>query len=343
MPPLIETLDTAFVGSNIANLAAYLGSGLAMGLGAIGSGWGIGYTATGCLRGMVRQPSFPSTFRNMLIGQAMTETPSIFALVISIMLFNLGGSGELVAPDSLAQAVAFIAAGLCMGLGAVGSGAGSGIVAVDSLEVIARTPKTQNDTMLMMLVGQAWCQTPSIFAFVVALLLCGDIGGIAEFSSPQIVMAIGKYLGMGICMGAGAIGSAIGIAFVSAKVCRGMAECPEGKESIRRTLFVGAAVAESPTVFALIIAILLYIAKVDATSTGEAIIECAGFLGAGIAMGFGALGSGMGEGFVAGKACEGISRRPEEYTPIFRTMLVGMAVSESTAIYSLVIALMLIK
>lgn len=75
----------------------------------------------------------------------------------------------------------------------------------------------------------------------------------------------------------------------------------------------------------------------------EAIITAARFLGGGIAMGFGAIGPGIGEGFAAGKACEGISRRPEEYNQLFRTMLIGQAVSESTGIYSLVIALMLIK
>lgn len=72
-----------------------------------------------------------------------------------------------------------------------------------------------------------------------------------------------------------------------------------------------------------------------------AIIKAAALLGAGICMGFGAIGPGVGEGFAAGKACEGISRRPEEYSALFRTMLIGQAVSESTGIYSLVIALLL--
>jgi len=74
----------------------------------------------------------------------------------------------------------------------------------------------------------------------------------------------------------------------------------------------------------------------------EAIIKAAALLGAGIAMGFGAIGPGIGEGFAAGKACEGISRRPEQAGLLTRTMLIGQAVSESTGIYSLVIAFILI-
>jgi len=77
-------------------------------------------------------------------------------------------------------------------------------------------------------------------------------------------------------------------------------------------------------------------------SMAEGILKGAACLGAGICMGIGALGPGVGEGFAAGKACEGISRNPEHQSLIMRTMLVGQAVSESTGIYSLVIALLLI-
>ncbi len=241
----------------LANMAAYLGSGLAMGLGAIGSGWGIGYAATGALRGMVRQPQGPAMFRNMLISQAMTETPAIFALVVSLMLMTAGGNTALLAPDSLAQATAFLAAGLCIGLGGIGSGAGSGIVAVDALEAMARSPKSQRPVFMMMLIGQAWCQTPSIFALVIALLLTRDMPDLAQYALGQDIVASGKFLGTGICMGAGAIGSAVGIAFVGGKVCRGIADNPEAAPKIRNALFVGAAVAESPAVFALITALLL--------------------------------------------------------------------------------------
>jgi F-type H+-transporting ATPase subunit c len=59
-------------------------------------------------------------------------------------------------------------------------------------------------------------------------------------------------------------------------------------------------------------------------------------------MGLGAIGPGVGEGFAAGKACEAMGRKPEEAGLLTRTMLVGQAVSESTGIYSLVIALLLL-
>ena len=76
--------------------------------------------------------------------------------------------------------------------------------------------------------------------------------------------------------------------------------------------------------------------------TGQELIKALALLAAGIAMGFGAIGPGIGEGFAAGKACESLGKRPDEANLITRTMLIGQAVSETTGIYSLVIALILI-
>jgi F-type H+-transporting ATPase subunit c len=75
---------------------------------------------------------------------------------------------------------------------------------------------------------------------------------------------------------------------------------------------------------------------------GTDIVRAAAMLGAGICMGIGALGPGLGEGMAAAKACEAIGRNPREAGMLTRTMLVGQAVAESTGIYSLVIALLMI-
>ncbi len=83
----------------------------------------------------------------------------------------------------------------------------------------------------------------------------------------------------------------------------------------------------------------------DAVATGitsAAVMKAGALIGAGICMGFGAIGPGVGEGFAAGKACEAIGRAPENAGLLTRTMLIGQAVSESTGIYSLVVALLML-
>ena len=76
--------------------------------------------------------------------------------------------------------------------------------------------------------------------------------------------------------------------------------------------------------------------------TGKDLIQAGSLIGAGVCMGFGAIGPGFGEGFAAGKACEAIGRSPQDAGLLTRTMLIGQAVSESTGIYSLVVALLML-
>ncbi len=64
-------------------------------------------------------------------------------------------------------------------------------------------------------------------------------------------------------------------------------------------------------------------------------------LGAGIAV-FTGVGPGIGEGFAAGKAVEAVGRNPDAEGKIRTMMVLGIALSETTGIYGLVIALMLI-
>ena len=63
-------------------------------------------------------------------------------------------------------------------------------------------------------------------------------------------------------------------------------------------------------------------------------------IGAGIAVVTG-IGPGIGEGYAAGKALEAISRNPELEGTIRSNMILGIALSETTGIYGLVVSLLL--
>ena len=74
----------------------------------------------------------------------------------------------------------------------------------------------------------------------------------------------------------------------------------------------------------------------------EAIVRAACALGAGICMGIGAIGPAVGEGHAVGKALEGMARQPEAAGILRTNMILGCAITESTGIYSLVIALLML-
>ena len=73
-----------------------------------------------------------------------------------------------------------------------------------------------------------------------------------------------------------------------------------------------------------------------------AIVKAACAIGAGIAIGFGAIGPAVGEGNAVGKALEGMARQAELAILLRRNMILGWAISASTGFYSLVIALLLL-
>ena len=64
-------------------------------------------------------------------------------------------------------------------------------------------------------------------------------------------------------------------------------------------------------------------------------------LGAGMAM-IAGIGPGIGEGNAVAIACEAIGRQPECKGDVTTTMLMGCAIAETTGLYALVIAILLI-
>jgi F-type H+-transporting ATPase subunit c len=76
--------------------------------------------------------------------------------------------------------------------------------------------------------------------------------------------------------------------------------------------------------------------------SGADIATAAKYLAAGFVMGIGAIGSAIGEGNVAAHALDGMARQPEMEGALMRTMIVGQAITESTGIYSLLVAIVLL-
>lgn len=73
----------------------------------------------------------------------------------------------------------------------------------------------------------------------------------------------------------------------------------------------------------------------------QAIVMGCSAIGAGLAM-IAGIGPGIGEGYAVGKACEAIGRQPESKGDVTSTMLLGCAIAETTGIYGLIVALILL-
>lgn len=153
--------------------------------------------------------------------------------------------------EVMTHGAALFAAAICMGMGAIGSAIGVGYSAGRSCEMMARQPDEQHNILRIMLIGQAQASSPSIFTLIIALLL------LYMKESYVGLPTVGAFLGAAFSMGLGALGSGIGIGLTNAGAVEGTGRNPRTQGILLRTMLMGASVAESPSIFALVVALSL--------------------------------------------------------------------------------------
>ena len=310
--------------------ASVLGAGLSVGLGAIGAAIGEGYAAGNANSAISRNPKISGdVFKTMLIGQAVTESAAIFALVVAMVLLFTPFSSE-----SFLTAWATLGAGLCMGLGAIGSGIGAGLPVGTACQGTVRQPGVKGRLSTTMLIGSAICQTPSIFALVVSFILL-----FYNLSAEPLYPTWAAILGASLATGLGAFGGAFGSGLVAQSGCEGAARQPKMAGTVSNSMILAQAITQSTAIYGLLISFVLIFRVFPAT---DALSPAIALLSAGICIGFGAIGPAIGIAYTGQRSVKWIARNPEATQILTRTMLVGMAVAESTGIYSLVISLVLI-
>jgi F-type H+-transporting ATPase subunit c len=71
-------------------------------------------------------------------------------------------------------------------------------------------------------------------------------------------------------------------------------------------------------------------------------VAVASIVSAGLCIAIGAIGPALGEGRALAQALSALAQQPDEANTITRTLFVGLAMVESTAIYCFVVAMILI-
>ncbi len=226
----------------------------------------------------------------------------------------------------------FIGAGLSICLAGLGCGIGEGLIAGKASESIIRQPKASGEIVRTMLITQAVTETACIFGLLVAIMLLFVVPSQGGLS------VVAAYIGAGICMGAGAIGSGFGPGIGGAAACESIARHPAQSVSILLTVLIGQAISQTGAIFALVVALLLALMTPDSSNIG--IIGA--IMGAGCSMGFGAIGVGAGSGHVTAMAVMGTARNAKAGGLLLRIMLLGQAVAHTMAICAMIIAFLLI-
>lgn len=233
----------------------------------------------------------------------------------------------------LVEAAMFLGAALSIGLGSFGAGVGEGLAAGQANEAITRSPKSADAIIKNMLVGMAVAESTAIFALVVALMLLFSVEPSSDI--PQVFTLISA----GICMGSGTLGSGIGSSLPMGAACLGIARQPRVADKLTINMLTGSAVCQTPAILALVVAFILIFTNTEGIPCNP---HWASYLGAGISTGLAAIGTGYGSGLVAAASCEGAARQPQQAKTMMRTMLLGQAVTQTSAIYGMLISFVLL-
>lgn len=223
-----------------------------------------------------------------------------------------------------------LGAGLAIGLGAVGSAIGEGYIAMSAMKALGRQPGESQKILRLMIIGQAITETAAIFALVLSLVLIFGVSG-------EGLMKGITFLGAGITIGFGTIGSGFGAGLPGGSAMKGLGRNPNNSDVLTVQMVIGQAVTQTSTIFALTVALILITLNPENT-----MLKMCALLGGSFAMGFGAIGPGIGDGIVAKNANEAVGKSPKHMGLLTRTMIIGQAITETTDIYSLVVALILI-
>ncbi len=73
--------------------------------------------------------------------------------------------------------IRMLAAGLAMGLGAIGPGIGIGILGYGAMQALGRNPEARGPIMTNMILAIAFAEAIGIYALIVAILIAGKILG----------------------------------------------------------------------------------------------------------------------------------------------------------------------
>jgi len=99
---------------------------------------------------------------------------SLATLVLALSGFAMAAE-TAAAADTSAKAYIALAAGLAIGIGALGAALGQGKMAAAAMESIGRNPNAADRIQLPMILGLAFIEALALYAFVIAFFLQGKI------------------------------------------------------------------------------------------------------------------------------------------------------------------------
>ena len=154
------------------------------------------------------------------------------------------------------------------------------------------------------------------------------------------LVKIALFLGAALCTAFGGAAAGLAEGQIGAKTMQALGRQPKANNQLVRTMLIGVAVTETGAIFSLVIGLLLLFGGFGNSEVDMA--RAFSFFAAGIAMGVGCMGSSFGSGSTGAEASEGVGRNPSNTPRLTSSMIIGQALTQTSAIFSLIVSLLLL-
>lgn len=146
-----------------------IASGLCVGIGSIGPAIGLSSFSKAAVTSLGKNiKAYDKLLSFTFISEALIETPIIFCLIIAIiLLFAIPRA----AVNNDIDGIIFLAAGLCTGLGTLGTGISSGKTAAAACIQIGNDPGAYNVLSRTSILAQSLIETVVLYTIILSLLM----------------------------------------------------------------------------------------------------------------------------------------------------------------------------
>ncbi len=155
--------------TTITDSLRLIASGLCVGVGSIGPAIGLSLFAKAAVSSLGKNSkAYEKLLSFTFISEALIETPIIFCLLIAIvLLFTI----PYAITENMIDGIIFVAAGLCTGLGTLGTGISSGITAAAACTQIGNNPDSYNMLSRTSILAQSLIETVVLYTVILSLLM----------------------------------------------------------------------------------------------------------------------------------------------------------------------------
>lgn len=314
----------------IAYFLHYLTIALSLALNSLGVGIAEGLVGLAAIDATNKQPrAMDNIRRTALIGMALIETTAIIGVLTVIMLVLQAPERDGMWYTSLTS-IGIIAA-ICV----------SGFVislisaapAQAACNTIARQPFMAQKILTFMIMTLAIIQTPIIINFVLMVIMYNS-----ALQSTCLAESL-RLIASGISVGISCIGPVIGMSIFAKTACASIGVNPRAYNNIFSFTLISQAIIETPVIFGILVSVVqLFVVP---SLVEDDLMRGVALLAASIAIGLGTFGTGISSGKTAAAACEQIAQNPKQTKQVSRTSLIAQGLIETTAIYSILLALIL--